>query len=79
MAGITTRNLDDSFEGRIVGWFLAENQACARFMEDERRRGEAPDDHPPDAILVATSSHRLAVMAPSTDEHRTSGVATVNR
>lgn len=43
------------------------------------RRFEPLDDHPPDVILAATSSHRLTVMTRSIDEPRSSGVATLSR
>lgn len=79
MAGINTRNLDNPFEGRIVGWFSTGSRAFAQIMEDKRRRGEPLDDDLPDAILAVTSSHRLAVMARSTDERRNSGVSTMDR
>ena len=45
--------LDELFEDRIVEWTLADAQACARIMEGKRRRGEALDDHVPDAFLAA--------------------------
>ena len=32
--------LDDLFENRIVDWTVADARACARIMEDKRRRGE---------------------------------------
>lgn len=53
MVGITSRNLDDPFDGRIIGWFLADRQACARIVEEHRWRGNPLDDLTPDAILAA--------------------------
>lgn len=79
MAGITTRNLDDPFEDRIVGWLLADSRACARIMEDRRRRNEPLNDGLPDAVLAASASHRLALTESSTDEPRGSGVAIMDR
>ena len=42
--------LDELFEDRIIDWSQADAQACARIMEDKRRRGEPLDDHVPDAL-----------------------------
>ncbi len=79
MAGITTRNLDDPFVGRIVGWVLADSRERAQIMGENHRRGELLDDRLPDAIRAAAASHRVAVVTQSTDERRNSGVATLNR
>ena len=55
--------LDELFEDRIVDWSLADAPACARIMEDKRRRGEPLDDHVPDAFLAAAAASRgLAVV-----------------
>ena len=55
--------LDELFEDRIVDWSLADARACARIMEDKRRRGEPLDDHVPDAFLAAAADSRgLAVV-----------------
>ena len=71
--------LDELFEGRIVAWTLADAQACARIMEEKRRRGEALDDHVPDAFLAAAAATRgLAVVTRNTSEFRNTGVETVD-
>ncbi|MDD9983399.1 MAG: PIN domain-containing protein [Gammaproteobacteria bacterium] len=69
----------DLFENRIVEWTLADARACARIMKDKRRRGEALDDHVPDAFLAAAAATRgLAVVTRNTGEFRNTGVETVN-
>lgn len=71
--------VDDLFEDRIVYWTSADAQACANIMEDKRRRGEALDDHLPDAILAAAALTRgLAVVTRNEEEFRNTGVETVN-
>ena len=71
--------LDELFEDRIVAWTLADARACARIMEDKRRRGEALDDHVPDAFLAAAAATRgLAVVTRNTGEFRNTGVETVD-
>ena len=71
--------LDELFEDRIVEWTLADARACARIMEDKRRRGEALDDHVPDAFLAAAAATRgLAVVTRNTGEFRNTGVKTVD-
>ena len=71
--------LDDLFEDRIVEWSLADAQACARIMEEKRRRGEALDDYVPDAFLAAAAATRgLAVVTRNTGEFRNTRVETVN-
>ena len=71
--------LDELFEDRIVAWTLADAQACARIMEDKRRRGESLDDHVPDAFLAAAAATRgLTVVTRNTGEFRNTGVETVN-
>ncbi|MDE2773311.1 MAG: PIN domain-containing protein [Gemmatimonadota bacterium] len=71
--------LDDLFEDRIVDWTQADARACARIMEDKRRRGEALDDHVPDAFLAAAAATRgLAVVTRNTREFRHTGVETVD-
>ena len=71
--------LDELFEDRIVDWTQADAQACARIMEDKRRRGEALDDHVPDAFLAAAAATRgLAVVTRNTGEFRNTGVETVD-
>ncbi len=48
-------------------------------MEAKRRRGEAPDDHVPDAFLAAVAATRgLAVVTRNTGDFRNTGVATVD-
>ena len=71
--------LGELFEDRIVEWTLADAQACARIMEDKRRRGEALDDHVPYAFLAAAAATRgLAVVTRNTGEFRNTGVETVD-
>ncbi len=71
--------VDDLFEDRIVYWTSADARACANIMEDKRRRGEALDDHLPDAILAAAALTRgLAVVTRNEEEFRNTGVETVN-
>ena len=71
--------LDELFEDRIVAWTLADARACARIMEDKRRRGEALDDHVPDAFLAAAAATRgLTVLTRNTGEFRNTGVETVD-
>ena len=71
--------VDELFEDRIIDWTLADARACARIMEDKRRRGEALDDHVPDAFLAAAAATRgLAVVTRNTGEFRNTGVETVD-
>ena len=71
--------LDELFEDRIVDWSLTDARACARIMEDKRRRGEPLDDHVPDAFLAAAAASRgLAVLTRNTSEFRNTGVETVD-
>jgi len=71
--------LDELFEDRVVDWTLADAQACARIMEDKRRRGEPLDDHVPDAFLAAAAATRgLGVVTRNTGEFRSTGVETVD-
>ena len=71
--------LDELFEDRIVDWSLADARACARIMEDKRRRGEPLDDHVPDAFLAAAAASRgLAVVTRNSGEFRNTGVTAVD-
>ena len=71
--------LDELFEDRIVEWTLADARTCAQIMEDKRRRGEALDDHVPDAFLAAAAATRgLAVVTRNASEFRNTGVETVD-
>ena len=71
--------LDELFEDRIVDWSMADARACARIMEDKRRRGEPLDDHVPDAFLAAAAATRgLAVVTRNTREFRHTGVEAVD-
>lgn len=71
--------VDELFQDRIVDWTSADARACAKIMEDKRRRGEALDDHLPDAILAAAALTRgLAVVTRNEEEFRNTGVKTVN-
>ena len=65
--------VDELFEDRIVEWPLTDAQACARVMEEKRRRGEALDV--PDAFLAAAATTRgLAVVTRNAGEFRNTGV-----
>ena len=71
--------LDELFNDRIVDWSLADAQACARIMEEKRRRGEPLDDHVPDAFLAAAATTcGLAVVTRNAGEFRNTGVETVD-
>ena len=71
--------LDELFEDRIVEWSMADARACAAIMEEKRRRGEALDDHVPDAFLAAAAATRgLAVVTRNVGEFRNTGVEAVD-
>ena len=71
--------LDELFEDRIVEWSMADARACAAVMEEKRRRGEALDDHVPDAFLAAAAATRgLAVVTRNVGEFRNTGVEAVD-
>ena len=71
--------VDELFEDRIVDWTLAHARACARIIEEKRRRGEPLDDHVPDAFLAAAAASRgLVIVTRNTGEFRNTGVETVN-
>ena len=71
--------LDDLFESRIVDLTVADARACARIMEDKRRRGAPLDSHVPDAFLAAAAASRgLAVVTRNTGGFRNTRVTTVN-
>ena len=71
--------LDDFFEDRVLAWSASDAQACARIMEEKRRRGESLDSHLPDAMLAGTAANRgLAVVTRNEREFRNTGIRTVN-
>ncbi len=70
--------IDELFEDRIVDWSLTDAQACARIMGGKRWRGEALDDHVPDAFLAAAATRGLAVLTWNTGEFHNTGVETVD-
>ena len=71
--------LDELFEDRIIAWTLADARACARIMEEKRRRGEPLDDHVPDAFLAAAAACRgLSIVTRNAGEFRNTGVDTVD-
>lgn len=71
--------LDELFEERIFDWTLGDARECARIMEAKRRRGEALEDHLPDAFLAATAARRsLTIVTRNTGEFRNTGVEVVN-
>ena len=71
--------LDELFEERVFDWTLADARACARIMEEKRRKGEPLDDHLPDAFLAATAAGRgLAIITRNTGEFRNTGIEAVD-
>ena len=71
--------LDELFEDRILDWSMADAEACARIMEEKRRRGEPLDDHVPDAFLAGAAACRgIAIVTRNTGEFRNTGVETVD-
>ena len=71
--------LDELFRDCIVNWTLADAEACARIMEDKRRRGEPLDDHLPDAMLAATAACReLSIATRNVSEFRNTGIKVVD-
>ena len=71
--------LEECFDQRILSWTVDDARACARIMEEKRRRGEPLDDHIPDAFLVAAAATRgLAIVTRNTREFRNTGVAVVD-
>lgn len=71
--------LDELFQERVFDWTLADARACARIMEEKRRKGEPLDDHLPDAFLAATAACRgLAIITRNTGEFRNTGVEAVD-
>ena len=71
--------LDDFFEERVLDWTAADARACARIMEDKRRRGEPLDSHLPDAMLAGTAvCNGLAIVTRNEREFRNTGVDVVN-
>lgn len=71
--------LDDLFEERIFAWTLDDARECARIMETKRRRGEALEDHLPDAFLSATATRLgLTIVTRNAGEFRNTGVEVVD-
>ncbi len=71
--------LGELFEGRIIEWTLTDVRARALIMEDKRRRGDALDDHVPDAFSAAAVATRgLAVVTRNTGEFRNTGIEAIN-
>ena len=71
--------LDELFEDRVVSWTPADAQACARIMEEKRRRGESLDDHVTDAFLAASAATRgLGVVTRNVREFRNTGIEVVD-
>ncbi len=71
--------LDECFEQGILSWTADDAKACARIMEEKRRRGEPLDDHLPDAFLAATAATRgLTIVTRNTKEFRNTGVEVVD-
>ena len=79
LAGRFRDLLDELFEDRVVSWTLADAQACARIMEEKRRRGEQLDDQVPNAFLAACAASRgLGVATRNVREFRNTGVEVVD-
>jgi len=71
--------LDECFDQRILSWTHDDARACARIMEEKRRRGEPLDDHVADAFLVAAAATRgLSIVTRNTREFRNTGVEVVD-
>ena len=71
--------LDDLFEERIFDWTLDDAWECARIMEEKRRRGEALEDHLPDAFLAATATRLgLTIVTRNASEFRNTGAEVVD-
>ena len=71
--------VDDLFEDRMLDWTAADARTCARIMEDKRRRGEALDDHLPDAMLAGMAVNRgIAVITRNESDFRNTGARIVN-
>ena len=71
--------VDDLFEDRMLDWTAADARTCARIMEDKRRRGEALDDHLPDAMLAGMAVNRgIAVITRNERDFRNTGARIVN-
>lgn len=71
--------LDECFDQRVLSWTDEDARACARIMEEKRRRGEPLDDHIPDAFLAAMAATRgLAVVTRNTREFRNTCVTVVD-
>ena len=67
--------LEECFDQRILSWTVDDARACARIMEEKRRRGEPLDDHILDAFLVAAAATRgLALVTRNTREFRNTRV-----
>ncbi|MYE06838.1 MAG: hypothetical protein F4Y04_06420 [Chloroflexi bacterium] len=68
--------------GRIFLKYISdtfEAKRAALLKEDNRRRGDALDDHVPDTFLAAAAATRgLAVVTRNTGEFRNTGVETVD-
>ena len=71
--------LDDLFEERVFDWTADDARACARILEQKRRRGEPLDDHLPDAMLAgAAVRHGLGIVTRNERDFRHTGATTVN-
>lgn len=71
--------LDELCEDRVSDWTADDARACARIMEEKRRRGEALDDHLPDAMLAGTAvRRRLGIVTRNERDFRHTGAAAVN-
>lgn len=71
--------LADYFADRVLDWNAGDAGACARLMEVKRHRGEALDDHLPDAMLAGLAmNRRMIVVTRNESEFRNTGVRIVN-
>ena len=70
---------DNIFDERVLDWTVADARACARIMEEKRRRGEALDGHLPDAMPAGTAVCRgLAIVTRNQRDFRNTGVEPIN-
>jgi len=71
--------VSDLFEDRVLDWTFQDAASTARIMEEKRRRGEALDDHLPDAMLAGTAASRdVTILTRNEAEFRNTGVRLVN-
>ena len=71
--------LEDLFEDSVLDWGLGDAEACARVMEEKRRRGESLDDHLTDAMLAGMALARgLTLITRNERDYRNTGISLIN-